>query len=217
MSEKFSVTHLDELEPEEGADESRWYRLRRELDVGAFGVNAYGADAGNRVIEEHDELGTAAGKHEELYFVLRGRARFRLGEEEHTLGEGQMVFIEDPAIRRTALAEEDGTIVLVVGGTPGVPYEVSAWEAAADAYPLWRQGELGKAVAILRSVANEHPNAGIVLYNLACAEVLVGEPQPAMDHLRRAVDLEDRFRELARNDEDFDAVRDSAEFQDVVA
>ena len=217
MSEKFSVTHLDELEPEEGADESRWYRLRRELDVGAFGVNAYGADAGNRVIEEHDELGTAAGKHQELYFVLRGRARFRLGEEEHTLGEGQMVFIEDPAIRRTALAEEDGTIVLVVGGTPGVPYEVSAWEAAADAYPLWRQGELGKAVAILRSVANEHPNAGIVLYNLACAEVLVGEPQPAMDHLRRAVDLEDRFRELARNDEDFDAVRDSAEFQDVVA
>ena len=217
MSEKFSVTHLDELEPEEGADESRWYRLRRELDVGAFGVNAYGADAGNRVIEEHDELGTAAGKHEELYFVLRGRARFRLGEEEHTLGEGQMVFIEDPAIRRTALAEEDGTIVLVVGGTPGVPYQVSAWEAAADAYPLWRQGELGKAVAILRSVANEHPNAGIVLYNLACAEVLVGEPQPAMDHLRRAVDLEDRFRELARNDEDFDAVRDSAEFQDVVA
>lgn len=217
MSERYSVTRLDELEPEEGADESRWYRLRRELDVGAFGVNAYGADAGNRVIEEHDELGTAAGKHQELYFVLRGRARFRLGEEEHTLGEGQMVFIEDPAIRRTALAEEDGTIVLVVGGTPGVPYEVSAWEAAADAYPLWRQGELGKAVAILRSVANEHPNAGIVLYNLACAEVLVGEPQPAMDHLRRAVDLEDRFRELARNDEDFDAVRDSAEFQDVVA
>ena len=46
MSERYSVTRLDELEPEEGADEARWFRLRRELDLGAFGVNAYGADSG---------------------------------------------------------------------------------------------------------------------------------------------------------------------------
>ena len=217
MSERFTVTHLDEIEPEEGADEARWYRLRRDLDVGAFGVNAYGADSGKRVIEEHDELGTAAGKHQELYFVIRGRARFQLGEDEHTLGVGQMVFIEDPSVRRGAFAEEDGTVVLVVGGTPGVAYSVSAWEAAAHAYPLWKAGEIGQAVEILRSVADEHPNAGIVLYNLACAEVLHGEPDPAMEHLRRAVELEDRFRDLARTDEDFDAVRDRAEFKELVA
>ena len=217
MSERFSVTHLDEIEPEEGADEARWYRLRRDLDVGAFGVNAYGADSGKRVIEEHDELGTAAGKHQELYFVLRGRARFQLGEDEHTLGVGQMVFIEDPSIRRGAFAEEDGTVVLVVGGTPGVAYSVSAWEAAAHAYPLWKAGEIGKAVEILRSVAGEHPDAGIVLYNLACAEVLHGEPDPAIGHLRRAIELEDRFRELARTDEDFDAVRERDEFKELVA
>ena len=76
MSERFQVTHLDELPPQRGADEARWFRLRRDLDVGAFGVNAYGADAGKRVIEEHDELGTAAGKHEELYVVVSGRATF---------------------------------------------------------------------------------------------------------------------------------------------
>ena len=217
MSERYSVTRLDELEPEEGADESRWYRLRRELDVGAFGVNAYGADAGNRVIEEHDELGTAAGKHQELYFVLRGRARFQLGGDEHTLQTGQMVFIDDPSVRRGAFAEEDGTIVLVVGGTPGVAYEVSAWEAAADAYPLWRAGDMDKAVEILRSVADEHPNAGTVLYNLACAEVLHGEPDPAMEHLRRAVELEERFRDYARTDEDFEAVREREDFKELVA
>jgi mannose-6-phosphate isomerase-like protein (cupin superfamily) len=216
VSERFKVTRLDEIEPEEGADESRWFRLRRDLDVGAFGVNAYGADAGNRVIEEHDELGTAAGRHEELYVVLRGSATFRLGEDEHTLSAGELVFISDPSVRRGAIAGEDGTIVLVVGGTPGVAYSVSAWEAAGDAYPLWRAGEITQAVEILRSVADEHPNAGIVLYNLACAETLVGQHDEALGHLRRAIELEDRFRELARTDEDFDAVRDRPEFAELV-
>jgi hypothetical protein len=216
VSEKFRVTRLDEATPEVGADDARWFRLRRELDVGAFGINAYGADAGNRVIEEHDELGTAAGRHQELYVVLRGRARFQLGADEHTLGHGQMVFVEDPSIRRGAFAEEDGTVVLVVGGTPGVAYSVSAWEAAADAYPHWRAGDHAKAVEILRSVVGEHPDAGIVLYNLACAETLLGEQDEALGHLRRAIELEERFRDYAKTDEDFDAVRERQEFRELV-
>lgn len=216
MSDAFRVLRLDDLEPEVGADDSRWFRLRRDLDVGAFGINAYGADAGNRVIEEHDELGTAAGRHEELYLVLRGSARFELGDEERTLGTGEMVFVDDPAVRRGAIAGEDGTIVLVVGGTPGQAYAVSPWEAAADAYPHWRAGDVAKAVEILRSVADEHPHAGIVLYNLACAETLEGHHDEALGHLRRAIALEDRFRELASTDEDFDAVRDRPEFRELV-
>ena len=216
MSERYSVTRLDELEPEEGADEARWFRLRRELDLGAFGVNAYGADAGNRVIEEHDEQGTAAGKHEELYLVLRGRATFRLGENERQLRAGEMVFIGDKGVRRGAIAEEDGTIVLVVGGTPGVAYSVSPWEAAADAYPYWRAGDIAKAVEILRGVVEEHPDAGIVLYNLACAEALLGEHDAALEHLARAIDLEERFRGFAETDEDFDGVREREEFRQLV-
>ena len=216
MSERYTVTHLDDIAPEEGADESRWFRLRRDLDVRAFGVNAYGADSGKRVIENHDELGTAAGHHQELYVVLRGSARFELSGDERTLRSGEMVFVRDPAVRRGAFAEEDGTVVLVVGGTPGEAHEVSAWEAAADAYPYWRAGDIAKAVEILRSVAKEHPNGAIVLYNLACAETLHGDHDEALVHLRRAVELEDRFRELARTDEDFDAVRDRDEFRELV-
>jgi hypothetical protein len=216
MSEKFQVAHLDELTPQEGVEGSRWFRLRRDLDVKAFGVNAYGADAGKRVIEEHDELGTAAGKHEELYTVLRGAARFELDGVETTVPAGSHLFIRDPAVRRGAIAEEDGTIVLVAGGTPGVAYTVSPWEAAGDAYPHWRQGDYGKAVEILRGVAAEHPGAGTVLYNLACAEVLAGEPDVALDHLRQAIEAEERFRDFARTDEDFDAVRERPEFQELL-
>jgi len=217
VSDKFEVAHLDELTPQDGADETRWYRLRRDLDVKALGVNAYGADAGKRVIEEHDELGTAAGRHEELYVVLRGSATFQLGGDgERTVGVGEVVYIRDAAIRRSATAQEDGTVVLVTGGTPGVAYSVSPWEAAGDAYPHWEQGEYGKAVEILRLVVDEHPKAGIVLYNLACVEVLAGDPEPALDHLRRAIELEERFRELARTDDDFASIRGRPEFENLV-
>jgi tetratricopeptide (TPR) repeat protein len=216
MSEKFQVAHLDELEPQRGVEGSKWFRLRRDLDVKAFGVNAYGADADKRVIEEHDELGTAAGKHEELYVVLRGAARFELDGVETTAQAGIFVFISDPSIRRGAIAEEDGTVVLVAGGTSGVAYQVSAWEAAGDAYPHWERGDFGKAIEIFRSVIEDHPDAGIVFYNLACAEVLAGEPDSALDHLRRAIELEERFREFAVKDEDFDALRDRPEFQEIV-
>ena len=216
MSEKFQVTHLDEATPERGADGARWFRLRRDLDVGAFGVNAYGADAGHRVIEEHDELGTAAGKHEELYVVLRGTARFELDGDEHTVPAGNVVFISDRKVRRGAMAEEDGTVVLVVGGTPGKAYEVSAWEEAGDAYPLWEDGKHEEAREILSAVAEKHPNAGIVLYNLACVEAILGETEPALKHLRRSIELEERFREFARTDEDFESMRDRPEFRELV-
>ena len=216
MTERYRVARLGELEPQEGADGSRWYRLRRDLDVRAFGVNAYGADRGERVIEEHDELGTAAGRHEELYVVVEGSARFVLDGEEVSLGRGELLFIADPAVRRGATAEEDSTVVLVVGATPGRAYEVSAWEAAADAYPHWRAGDYRRAVEILRDVVDENPDAGIVLYNLACVEVLNGEPDPALDHLRRAISLEERFRDLAARDMDYDAIRDEPAFRDIV-
>jgi tetratricopeptide (TPR) repeat protein len=216
VSEKFQVTHLDELPPQRGADEARWFRLRRDLDVGAFGVNAYGADAGKRVIEEHDELGTAAGKHEELYVVLRGSARFELDGSEHTVPAGNVVFVSDRKVRRGAIAVEDGTVVLVAGGTPGKAYEVSAWEAAGDAYPLWEDGRHQEALEILRSVAEEYPEAGIVLYNTACLEALVGEPEAAIDHLKRSIALEERFRDFARTDEDFASIRDRPDFQELV-
>jgi hypothetical protein len=216
VSAKFQVARLDELTPQEGDEGADWFRLRRDLDVRAFGVNAFGADAGKRVIEEHDELGGAAGRHEELYVVIRGSARFQLGGEEIPAPVNTCVFISDPAVRRGAFAEEDGTIVLVAGGTPGKAYEVSTWEAAADAYPHWRAGDHAKAVQILRSVADEHPEAGSVLYNLACAEVLAGEPDSALDHLRQAVGLEERFREFARTDEDFAAVRERPDFQELI-
>ena len=55
-----------------------------------------------------------------------------------------MVFIRDPAVQREAIAEEQGTLVLAIGGKPGAPYEVSAWETVFYAIPAVARRALGR-------------------------------------------------------------------------
>jgi tetratricopeptide (TPR) repeat protein len=213
----FRVTTLDDVPRQSGVEGSAWLRLRKELDVTAFGVNVYGADAGKRVIEDHDELGAAAARHEELYVVVRGHARFELDGEEHDAPVRTAVFVRDPGVRRGAHAVEDGTLVLVAGGSPGRAYEVSVWEQAADAYPHWERGDYGRAVEILREVGDANPQVGLIQYNLACAEALNGEHDAALEHLARATALEERWSKAARDDPDFDAVRADPRFRSAVS
>jgi hypothetical protein len=51
-----------------------------------------------------------------------------------------------------------------------------------------------------------------VLYNVACAEALIGEREAALEHLARAVAIEPEAGEWARDDRDFDAIRDDPRF-----
>src|SRR5215208_1723371 len=113
------VTRIEEIGPlRDGV--VLWHPVRRELGVTAFGVNGFSAEAaGDRVIEEHDELGGGAGHHEELYVVLSGRAAFTVDGEELDAPAGTLVHVPDPASRRGALAAEPNTVVLVVGAPPG--------------------------------------------------------------------------------------------------
>ncbi len=97
-----------------------WRPVRHTLGVEAFGVNAYTQpEAGGELIEEHDETGGGAGKHQELYVVLSGRATFRAGDRELDAPAGTLVFFDDPAERRSAVAAEENTTVLAVGAPLG--------------------------------------------------------------------------------------------------
>src|ERR1051326_8932024 len=122
-----------------------WRPVRRRFDIRAFGVNAYTArEAGGQIVESRteSELG-----HEELYLVLRGRARFTIGDAEHELRAGQLVVVRNPALRRGAVALDAETAVLAVGGKPGEPYEVSAWEAMFAAVPAAQEERWDEAIA----------------------------------------------------------------------
>ena len=112
-------------DPDSGAD---WLPLRSALDVNAFGINAWRAQQGQEVIERHDESDASDGGHQEVYIVLEGEARFTVGGEDIPAPAGTVVFVEDPALQRGAVAERDGTLVLAIGAERGKAFEVSDWE-----------------------------------------------------------------------------------------
>jgi len=52
------IAHVDDIEgvPGQHYVEGEWKPVRAELGIDAFGANAYVADAGQLIVEEHDEL-----------------------------------------------------------------------------------------------------------------------------------------------------------------
>src|SRR4029078_6484515 len=122
-----SVVRLDDLDAIELPDGFVWRPVRRHFDIRAFGVNAYTArEAGGQIVEEHTEGSLG---HEEIYLVLRGRARFTVDGNDHELGAGQLVFVRDPALRRGAVALTDDTIVLAPLCRTGRPQARRPWQA----------------------------------------------------------------------------------------
>jgi len=133
MTSGVVTAHLDDVPAVvfDSDAEPDWKPLRHHLGIGAFGVNAWVApEAGGQAVERHDEAPEDGGTngHEELYVVVRGHARFTVGDEEIDAPEGTLVFISDPALVREAIASEPGTTVLAIGAARGVAFEPSDWE-----------------------------------------------------------------------------------------
>ncbi len=214
MTERpFTTTHLSEIEPVSLGGTLLWRPVRRRLGIGAFGVNAFTAvKPGDPVVEEHDELGGGAGRHEEVYFVASGRALFTIAGEQVEAPAGTFLFVRDPAARRSAIAQSVDTTVLAIGGKVGEPFEVSAWEFYVAANPSYDSGDYGRAVEIAAEGLAHHPDNARLLYNVACFEARAGQTEAALEHLRRAVDLDAELFEFARSDSDLDPIRDHPEF-----
>jgi tetratricopeptide (TPR) repeat protein len=215
------VKHFSELELPVNPDHPEWPRwstVRLHFDIQSFGINAWtAAEVGSTIISEHDELGDRAGNHEELYFVAKGRARFTVAGDEIDAPAGTFVFVRDLAAKRAAVAEEPETTVLVAGGKPGEAFEPSAWERSAPAFAYWGTREWDKAIEILEQTLEEYGEDPAVLFNLACAESLAGRRDDALNHLRRSVELDETFAELAEKDTDFDPIRDDPEFASAIS
>jgi len=211
----FRAVHLDDVEPVPVlGGQLQWRPLRAALGVRAFGVNAYTARAaGDLVVEEHDETSVGAGRHEELYVVVTGRARFLLGGGELDAPAGTCVFLPDPAVVRSAVGMEPATTVLAIGGAVGEAYRVSPWEFFFRAAPHAEAGEWERAAGVAAEGLAVHPGNAALLYNLACFEVRAGRLDDALAHLREAADAEpEQVRAWAAEDSDLDALRDRPGF-----
>jgi quercetin dioxygenase-like cupin family protein len=204
-----NLAHIDELDGVEMQDGFVWRPVRRRFGIQAFGTNAYTPGATGQIVEEHTEnvLG-----HEEIYLVLRGRVRFTIGGDEHELGPGQLVYVRDPSLRRAGVALTDDAAVMAIGGKPGVPHEVSAWEYTFAASPSLRAGDYDEARRVLREGLEAKPGSPAILYDLGCVEALAGESDRALELLNEAVASDERFREYAQTDDDFASIRDDSRF-----
>jgi mannose-6-phosphate isomerase-like protein (cupin superfamily) len=197
---------LDDIEPIPVVGGSLlWRPVRRTLDVGAFGINAYTAPKpGDDVVEEHTEK---LLQHEEVYIVLSGRATFTLDEETLDAPVGTVVFISDPAVKRHARAADPETSVLAIGARRGSAYEPSGWEHSFGAEKHRATGDYEAMAAEIDKGLERHPDDPGLLYDLGCAEALAGRPQDALEHVRRALDLKPEFADHAREDEDLISLR----------
>jgi len=199
---------LDEIEGVPVLDTLVWKPVRKTLGVTAFGINAYtAAAAGDEVVEDHTE---AQLGHEEIYAVVAGHATFTVDGEEVDAPAGTLVYLDDPAQRRSAVAKEPNTTVLAIGGVPG-RHDISPWEYFVPALPAMRAGDWDTARRLLEEGLAEH-DFPVLHYQLACVEARAGNRERALDELNVAVAAAERFREHAATDEDLASIRDDPRF-----
>jgi Tetratricopeptide repeat/Cupin domain len=190
------VVHLDEIEAIPGPGTLTWHPVRAELGLRAFGTNAYTAEnVGDDVVEPHDESPELG--HEELYFVARGRATFRLDGERVDAPAGTYVFVPDTATHRHAVAEEPGTTVLSFGGP--ATFTPSAWEWMFRAVALI-DDDVVKARAVVEDGLEHHPESPGLRLALARVLLAEGDDAAARATLREAVAGRPDAEEYARQD-----------------
>jgi quercetin dioxygenase-like cupin family protein len=199
------VAHVDDIE-RRGRD----VPVREHLGIKAFGVTAFTPGEDGTLIGEHDEVGSGQ---EELYIVLHGTATFEVDGDTIDAPPGTLVFV-GPESRRKATG--DGT-VLVVGATPGEAYEGidwgEAWSFHRESMIAYGEQRYADALEAVRTALELMPDHAGLNYNYACFATLAGDTgDDTFAHLRRSVELRPRFREDARRDEDFAAVRDDPRF-----
>ena len=78
------------------------------------------------------------------------------------------------------------------------------------------RGNVDEAIEHLKRAARKN-GGGRVDFLLACCYAQRGESGSALEYLRKAIDEDQRNRILARHDRDFDPVRDTPEFQELLA
>jgi quercetin dioxygenase-like cupin family protein len=205
----WKVARLDDIERR-----GRGIPVREHLGIHSFGANAYTTGEDGTLINEHDESGSGQ---EELYVVLDGKATFEIDGATVEAPAGTFVYVRPEAKRK---ATGDGT-VLALGGTPGEAYQAldwgEAWPFHSESLTAYGEQRYADALAAVRNGLEHSPDNGGLHYNYACFATLSGDTgDETFTHLARSIELFPPFREQARRDDDFAAVRDDPRFEEAL-
>jgi quercetin dioxygenase-like cupin family protein len=209
----YDIYSLDEIEAVRyhQRDGERLIPIQQTIGYRVAGVNGWLGDPGEQLVPEHEE-----DSDEELYVVVQGRATFTVDGVDVDAPAGTLIHLL-AGENRKAFAEEPGTIVLAIGGTPGVVHVPGGWTSfvVADAYR--RLGRLDDGREAIQRMLELHGDVWFAPYNAACFEALAGNADAAFELLAEAISRDpETAREYAQGDDDFASIRDDARWQEVV-
>ncbi len=105
----YAVASLDGLGEGPG-----FRKIRRELGVGAFGVNAIVLPPGFETGRHYHE------RQEELYFLHSGRIEIEFSDgSKHRLGPGGMAWVDASTVRELRNSGDEDAVYVVVGAADG--------------------------------------------------------------------------------------------------
>lgn len=201
----------------DSGDDKAFVHLGRALGIGAFGVGAaFQRTAGGPVIPGHHEAGPGGDRHEELYIVVQGSARFTVDGDEIDAPQGTAVFVHDPAAMRSAISTAEDTLVLAVGGPRGAAYRVTPAQAQEGFWDAYRAKDYAAALASTKRALELYPGNAHLLYNVGCMEALLGDDDAALTALAESVAQWEPYKEQARKDDDFASLREDPRFVELV-
>jgi hypothetical protein len=186
--------------------------LRRQLGFRPFGVNVWSADeTGDKLIPPHEE----DSGHEELYVVVRGTARFTVGDETFDAPAGALIHVKAGTFR-VATAAEAETTILVAGAKEGEAFAPGGWEDVHVAFAYLATGDAAAGRAVMQAADTPEEYLWGKHYNLACYEAMAGETDTAFEHLRSAVELNrDQVMNWLPHDTDLDPLREDPRFEEL--
>jgi len=105
----WAVGHIDRM-----GDRYGFRKIRRELGVTAFGINAIALPPGYETGRHfHDEQ-------EETYFVHRGTIEIEFGDGSvHRLEEGGLARVDAPTVRKVKNVGDGDAVYVIAGGKDG--------------------------------------------------------------------------------------------------
>jgi tetratricopeptide (TPR) repeat protein len=78
------------------------------------------------------------------------------------------------------------------------------------------QGKIEEAITSCKNAISINPNLALAHYSLACCYSLRNSKDQAIESLEKTIALDASYTDMAKVDEDFDSIKGSAEFQNLV-
>lgn len=127
-----------------------------------------------------------------------------------------MIFVRDPGVLREATATSDETIILAAGGPRNHAYRLTPAASATGFWDAYRAEDYAAALETTKRALETYPGNAYLLYNVACMESLLGNDEAALTALAESVAKWERYKEQAREDDDFASLREDPRFVELV-